>query len=76
MGGDNHLFVMVLDGDDKLTDWFLTEEHKPFRVMKSSGVCICGCGGMVRGTNKYADGLKCYRRHIAKGMAEIEDGDG
>ncbi len=73
--GDLHLFVNTVEGEAELTDWFLTEDGSTFQVTKSRGECPCGCGDKVRGTNKYASGLVCYRKHIAQTKAEIEDGN-
>lgn len=64
--GDGHLFVNVIEGQDDLTNFFLDENHRPFQITKSSGLCPCGCGDPVRGGNQYAHGLECYRRYMAK----------
>jgi hypothetical protein len=71
--GDMHSFVKVNEGSPDETDWFLTDKHEPFQITKSSGECPCGCGGRVRGTNKYSDGLNCYKKHVANLKAEITD---
>lgn len=72
-GGDNHLFVDLGTGLGDELDWLLDDSHKPFQIVKSSGECPCGCGGRVRGKNKYANGLICYRRHVDVLKAEIAD---
>jgi hypothetical protein len=66
MDGDMHLFVNVVEGKPDDTDWFLTDKGKPYQITKSSGECPCGCGGRVRGRNKYSDGLNCYKIHVAQ----------
>lgn len=71
--GDMHLFVNIIEGRPDDTDWFLDDSHKPYQITKSSGECPCGCGGRVRGKNKYSDGLNCYKKHVATLKAEIED---
>jgi hypothetical protein len=72
--GDQHLFIDIIEGHHEETDTFLTDEHKPYRIQGVSGKCPCGCGGDVRGDNKYTDNLRCYRRAMARLKAEIEDG--
>lgn len=72
--GDLHLFIDIIEGRHEEANVFLDGNHKPYRIGKVSGKCPCGCGGNVREGNKYADNLVCYRRHVAKLKAEIEDG--
>lgn len=73
-GGDNHLFVPLNENHPDNTDEIMLMDHTMYKVEKSSGECPCGCGGRVRGKNKYADALNCYRRHVATLKAEIENG--
>jgi hypothetical protein len=72
-GGDNHLFVDLGEKLGDELDWFLDDTYQPFQILKSSGECPCGCGGRVRGKNKYANGLICYRKHVEALKAEITD---
>jgi len=73
-GLDQHLFVPLVEGRADLTNSFMDENHEFHIITKAAGECPCGCGGVVRGTRKYAKGLECYRKHQAK-MREIEDGN-
>lgn len=73
MDGDMHLFVNVIEGSPDETDTFLTDKHEPYQITKSSGICPCGCGGRVRGKNKYSDGLNCYKKHVDKLKSETTD---
>jgi hypothetical protein len=70
--GDMHLFVNVSEGKPDDTDAFLTDRNEFYQVTKSSGECPCGCGGRVRGRNKYSDGLNCYKVHVAQLKKETE----
>lgn len=72
MDGDMHLFVNVIEGRPDDTDCFLDDKNKPYQITKSSGECPCGCGGRVRGTNKYSDGLNCYKIHVAQLKEETD----
>jgi hypothetical protein len=74
-GGDYHLFINVVEGRPDDSDWFMDDKNKPYQITKSSGECPCGCGGRVRGTNKYSDGLNCYKVHVAQ-LKEETDNDG
>jgi hypothetical protein len=71
-GGDMHLFVNVVEGRPDDTDSFLTDKNEPYQITKSSGECPCGCGGRVRGKNKYSDGLNCYKLHVAQLKKETD----
>ena len=72
--GDQHVFIEYVEGKHEVADTFLDGNHQPYRVGKVSGKCPCGCGGMVRDGNRYAENLPCYRRHVAQLKAEITDG--
>ena len=72
-GGDMHLFVYVIEGSPDDTDGFLDYTNKIYLITKSSGECPCGCGGRVRGRNKYSDGLNCYKIHVAQLKSEITE---
>jgi hypothetical protein len=72
MDGDMHLFVNVTEGRPDDTDHFLTDRNGFHQVVKSSGVCPCGCGGSVKGKNKYSDGLNCYKIHVAQLKKETD----
>jgi len=70
--GDMHLFVEVIEGSPDDTDSFLTDKNEMYQITKSSGICPCGCGGRVRGKNKYSDGLNCYKIHVAQLKKETD----
>jgi hypothetical protein len=71
-GGDMHLFVNISEGRPDDTDAFLTDRNELYQITKSSGECPCGCGGRVRGRNKYSDGLNCYKVHVAQLKKETD----
>lgn len=60
-GYDQHLFINVIEGSADKSDWFLTEDHTPYRVEYRP--CKCGCGGNVEPGNKFANGLTCHHRY-------------
>ena len=71
-GGDMHLFLNVIEANPDLSDHFLTDQNEFYQIKKSSGECPCGCGGRVRGSNKYSDGLNCYKIHVAQLKKETD----
>jgi hypothetical protein len=64
--GDGHMFVTVDERDPDSCNTFLTDKNEPYQITKGRGACPCGCGGVLRGKNKYAQGLVCYKKHMAK----------
>lgn len=77
IGGDSHLFLPIVGGKHDEACELMGEDHKMFYVGNYVGKCPCGCGDLVREGNKYADNLKCYRRHVTQLKTEIEgDGNG
>jgi hypothetical protein len=76
-GGDNHLFIPINENDPENSNRLAVAVGPLFDevlIEQSTGECPCGCGGRVKGKNKYADNLKCYRRHLAALKAETDDG--
>lgn len=72
MDSDMHLFINIVEGKPDDTDAFLTDQNQFYQVVKSKGTCPCGCGGRLRGRNKYSDGLNCYKLHVAQLKKETE----
>lgn len=71
--GDGHMFIVYTEGAEDECCTFLTDKNELYVITKSRGACPCGCGGVLRKKNKYADGLVCYKKHMAKLKSETED---
>lgn len=72
--GDQHLFIDIVEGRHEEADTFIDGNHQPYLVAVSPGKCPCGCAGVVKEGNKYADNLACYRRSLAQLKSEIDNG--
>lgn len=66
-GGDQHLFLPIDKDNPQNSSRMLTEDFVFFEVEMVTTECPCGCGGKVRGSRKFADGLMCYNRMKARG---------
>ena len=65
--GDKHLFVDLVDNQIDGGVVVLDQDFKEHRIQ--ADLCQCGCGQPKK--EKYADGIRCYRRHMAQ-LKQVE----
>lgn len=70
--GDRHLFINLVDNQIDGEIDVLDVDFKEHRISVRNQVelCPCGCGQLKK--DKYANGLQCYRRHMAQLKETVE----
>jgi len=68
--GDQHLFVNLVDNQIDGEVVILGEDFVEYHIKRDpESLCPCGCGRPKK--EKYADGVRCYRKHMAQ-LKQVE----